>query len=186
MNNTEFHTSFKTWYMQKDLPDLFSSWNSYKSVQKEERETENLTLAYDLVPEVFDRFWDTGELSFTFDQDNLSIFSKWSDQLFGIRYVSLQVFLPGAYRTDYDLTTETDDLDPPLMNMVIEILGRCSVRDKNKRIHKFDVPQTSTSFSYKYKFVKHQAPKTGYTTKNHMKHVAPIKSNSLTYTLENV
>jgi hypothetical protein len=66
--------------MQKDLPDLFSYWNSYKSVQTEEGQTENLNLTYDLVPEVFDRFWNTGELRFTFDQDNLSTFSKWRDQ----------------------------------------------------------------------------------------------------------
>jgi hypothetical protein len=71
------------------------------------------------------------------------------------------------------------------MNMVIETLGRCSVRDKDKEIHKFDLPQTSTSFSYKYELVKQEAPKTGYTAKNHVKHVAPVKSDSLTYTLEN-
>jgi hypothetical protein len=134
---------------------------------------------------VFDRVWDAGELTFTFDQDNLGTFSKWSDQWLETRYISLQVFLPGAYHTDYDLTIETDDADPPLMNMVIETLGRYSVRDKDKEIHKCDLPQTSTSSSCKYKPVKQEALNTRYTTKNHIKHVVPVTSDSLIFTLEN-
>jgi hypothetical protein len=44
INDTEFNASFETWYMRKDQPDLFSYWNSYKSVQTEEGQIDSHSL----------------------------------------------------------------------------------------------------------------------------------------------
>ncbi|KAM0469355.1 hypothetical protein ACHAPX_010541 [Trichoderma viride] len=127
INGREFLAAFQTWYIQKDLPQLFKYWNHYESLETKEREADNLTLTDDKVPEMFNRFWDTGELSFTFDQDNMGMFGDWSEHWFDIRYTSLEVFFLGACRIDREIATEIDPTDPPLINMTIETLGRCSV-----------------------------------------------------------